>query len=495
MSDTLPDGFRVRIRDDVRIADSGRILIGGTPLRALRLAPAAVAALREGTIEVHDEVTGLIASRLLEADLAVPVLPSGLVCSAAEMTVVIPARDRAGELDRLLGGLRPALRCIVVDDASHDPAALARVVSKHGAHLVVLTENRGPAGARNAGLAHVTTPLVAFIDSDVTAHEAVIRRLALHFADPALGLVAPLVKGQSRAVDPPWYERFDEVASSLDLGGKPSGVRPGGAVAWLPSACIIGRTRAITQIGAFDDTMRLGEDVDLVWRLVQHGWRARYDPELMVEHQARTSLRNWMGRKYDYGTGGAGLAARHGNLVAPAAFTPMYAAAALALLAQRRWSTVVVAAAVGHAAWVLNRRLPESPDRPRLALQLAGQGMAWALRQESALLLRHWWPAAAVALPFSRPMRRAVLVAAVADLAIAYAPHRNEIGLLPYAVGRRLDDLAYGAGLWAGAIRRRSLRVLRPRMVRAGTRDAASRTTRAHRVPADPPMEQSTRAR
>jgi mycofactocin system glycosyltransferase len=468
----LPDGFRVRLRDDVRTADSGRILVGGTPLRALRLTTAAIAALDGGTVEVRSQVTRLVADRLLEADLAVPVLPSGPGCLPSELTVVIPARDRASELDRLLSGLRPTVRCIVVDDASHDAAALAQVASKHGAELVSLAENRGPAGARNAGLARVTTALVAFIDSDVTADASAIRRLALHFEDPALGLVAPLVKGQSRSAHAPWFEHFDEVASSLDLGGKPSAVRPGGAVAWLPSACIIGRTSAIRQIGAFDEAMRLGEDVDLVWRLVENGWRVRYDPELVVEHQARTSLRNWMGRKYDYGTGGAGLAERHGNLVAPAAFTPLYAAAALAMLAQRRWSPAVVLAALGHAAWVLNRRLPASRERPRLALELAGQGLVWTARQESALMLRHWWPVAALAFPFSRRMRRAVLVAAVADVLIAYAPHRNEIGLLPYAAGRRLDDLAYGTGLWAGAIRGRSLRVLRPRLVRAGSRGA-----------------------
>ena len=33
-------------------------------------------------------------------------------------------------------------------------------------------------------------------------------------------------------------------------------------------------------------------------------------------------------------------------------------------------------------------------------------------------------------------------------------------------LGRRLDDLAYGAGLWLGAARSRSLQCLTPRLVR-----------------------------
>jgi hypothetical protein len=167
-----------------------------------------------------------------------------------------------------------------------------------------------------------------------------------------------------------------------------------------------------------------------------------------------------MGRKFDYGTGGAVLAERHGNLAAPAVFSPLHAAAAVALLAQRRWSVVVVVAAFVHAFWTLVRKMPPAPDNPRLAMQLAGQGLVWTARQESGLLLRHWWPITAIGMLLSRRMRRAAFAAAVADILFSYPPHRDDLGIVPFAFGRRLDDLAYGAGLWAGAVRHRSGRVL-----------------------------------
>lgn len=460
----LPDGFTVRVRDDIRHADAGRTMIGGTPLRAVRLLPAAASVLgADGIITVRDPASGLVADRLLEADLAVPELPAGPGADPGDLTVVIPIRDRARELDHLLGRLRPTLRCIVVDDASLDPKAVADVAARHAADLVVLEENGGPAGARNAGLSHVTTPLVAFVDSDITAQPEVLLRLALHFADPRVALVGPLVKGQSPSANPRWFERYDELASSLDLGLKPSAVRPGGGVAWLPSACLVARTPAIQHLGGFDASMRVAEDVDLVWRLVERGWRVRYDPDLSVQHQTLTSLTSWVSRKFDYGTGGAALAERHGNLVAPAVLSPLYGAAALALLAQRRWSPLVIAAAFVHAAWTLHRKLPPSPDNPRLSLRLAAEGLGWMARQESALLLRHWWPLTAVGILCSARMRRAALAAVVADTLIAHGPYRSDIGLIPFAAARRLDDLGYGAGLWAGALRRRSSRVLHPR--------------------------------
>ena len=58
--------------------------------------------------------------------------------------------------------------------------------------------------------------------------------------------------------------------------------------------------------------------------------------------------------------------------------------------------------------------------------------------------------------------RRLVVAAAVADAVGAWWPHRHEIDLPAFAAGRRLEDLAYGAGLWAGALRARDPRSLRP---------------------------------
>ncbi|TDO51773.1 mycofactocin system glycosyltransferase [Kribbella sp. VKM Ac-2527] len=467
MSASLPDGFTVRIRDDIRVADSGRTLVGGTPLRAVRFTDRAATIVEDGVVEVCDKASRVLVDRLLDADLAVPILGAAESCTPDDLTVVIPVRDRAQELERLLSALRPTLRCIVVDDASHDPAAVANVVKRLGAQLVVLEQNVGPAGARNAGLREVSTPLVAFVDSDVMADPDVLLRLGAHFADPRLALVAPLVKGRAPSDQPRWFQKYDEIASSLDLGGKASGVRPGGAVAWLPGACLVARVDAIGK--GFDDQMRVGEDVDFVWRLTDKGWRVRYDPDFVVDHETRSTVRTWLGRKFVYGTGGAALAQRHGDLVAPAVLSPTYAAAAIALLAQRPWSIGVALAAVARAGHVLNHTLPETPARSRLAAQLATDGLVWMARQESALILRHWWPAAAAAAMFSPRARRAVLVAAVVDLA-SYWPHRSSIGPVSYVVARRLDDLAYGAGLWTGAVRARSTKALRVRLIRRRTR-------------------------
>jgi len=471
----LPAGFTVRLAPGVLTADDGHLLIGGSPLTAFRLSGRARRLLAGDKVTVTDESTGRIADRLLATNLGIPDLLNVAETTVEALTVVIPVRDRTAQLNRTLAALAP-LACVVVDDASEDPAAIAAVAARHAAQLLRLAANVGPAAARNAGAALVTTPFVAFVDSDVEVDAASLLRLTRHFADPAVCLVGPRVKGVIRSGCPRWFERYDAVASSLTLGRRAASVGPGAAVGWLPSACLVGRTRAVA--GAFDESLRVGEDVDLVWRLVADGHRVRYDPTVEASHDARSTLREWLGRKAFYGTGSAILARRHGDHLAPAVLTPTYALAAAALVMRKPWSVPVAAVGLAIGTRAVHRALPPTPDSWRVAGRLALRGLGWAVRQESALLVRHWWPAAVVGALVSRDIRRAVATAAVVDAVVGFADHRHEAGLpnpALFVVGRRLDDAAYGAGLWWGAISVRSARALKPR------RPASPHTNRSAR--------------
>lgn len=458
--DRLPGGFEVRVRSDVRRVEAGRTLLGGSPLRSLRLSARARLALDGDRLVVGDPTSEELARRLLGANLADPVL-DGVHVTAAELTVVVPVRDRPEQLGRALAPLA-GLRVLVVDDASHDPAAVAAVAARHGAEVLALPVNLGPAGARNAGLREVATAYVGFVDSDVQVDAAVLLRLARHLVDPRVALVGPLVRSRARSVPPRWFERYDACSSSLALGDRSCAVAPGAAVAWLPSACLVGR---VALLGAgFTEEMRVGEDVDLVWRLVAAGRVVRYEAGETAWHDARPTVGGWAGRKFLYGTGGAALAARHGSAGAVAVLSPAMAVAGAAVLLRRRWSVPVAVLGLARAGQQLVGVLPDVPERPALAASVAVRGLGWAVRQESALLLRHWWPLGVLALG-SRPGRRALVSAVAVDLVV----HRDVVrrtGLLRTLVARRVDDLAYGAGLWVGAVREREWRGLGVRVVR-----------------------------
>lgn len=469
---SLPHGFRVRLASGIRRADADRLLVGGSPLTAMRLSARAAPMIGPHGVTVTDAASAHLAERLLATNLGVPDLSALAGRAADELTVVIPVRDRHAQLDRALAALHP-LRCVVVDDASSASDLVRAVAHRHHAELLVLPVNLGPAGARNAGLEVVTTAYVAFVDSDVEVASADLVRLTRHFSDPAVVLVGPQVSGVVRSVRPRWFERYDAAASSLTLGDTPGVVRPGAAVAWLPSACLVARTAAMAD--GFDPGLRVGEDVDLVWRLVERGGRVRYDPSVRAHHDARPTLWEWLSRKAYYGSGGAVLAARHGDKLAPAVLSPTYAAAAAALLLRRRWSLPAALVAVSHAAIKIRGRLPAGGGTNAVAGRLAVRGLGWAVSQEASLLLRHWWPLAALGATRSSSVRRAVVTALVVDVAVMVADRpgsNHRLSPITVLAGRRLDDLAYGSGLWWGAIRARSARVLIPR--RPGVRPEAA---------------------
>ncbi len=472
MSGRLPDGFVVRLNRRTHVADRGATLVGGVPTRVLYLTALARALLEpdrahRDRLVVRSAASAALAERLLEAGIADPVVaelpdPHGSAAGEplAAVTVVVPAHDRPEAVARLLASIPASVPVIVVDDASQRPTAVRRVVEQHGGRLIALRQNVGPAGARNAGLAAVTTPFVAFIDSDMVIDADTLPLLLRHFSDPRVGLVAPRVAGLEPAEGPNWITRYEAARSSLDLGSEPANVRPGAKVSWLPAACLVARTEAIG-IG-FTPGMRVAEDVDLVWRLVDAGWRVRYEPAVEARHEHRRTVLDWLGRKAYYGTGADDLAARHGDTVAPAVYTPWTLVFVGALLAQRRWSLPVAVGAAAVAAVRIGSRLRPTPDRARIALRLTGQGALAAAAQSAELLTRHWWPLAVVGSFASRRLRRATVVAAVADAVYEHRRTETGMGLLTFAVARRLDDLAYGAGLWWGAVRARSIRALRP---------------------------------
>ncbi|SCX43796.1 mycofactocin system glycosyltransferase [Klenkia marina] len=453
----LPDGFRVVLDPRTRRRDGGAALLGGSPLRLLRLAPRARELLTGDELTVRDATTATLAARLLDTGLAHPDLRP---VEPTDVTVVVPVKDRAAELDRLLAAVRadlPAVPVLVVDDGSADADATAAVCRAHRADVVRHATARGPAAARNAGLAAATTGVVAFVDSDCVPHPGWLGVLAAHLADTRLAVVAPRIVALPVAA-PGWVAAYEGAVSALDMGPRPAPVAPLTGVSYVPSAALLVRRAALG--AGFDESMQVAEDVDLVWRLAAAGWRVRYDPAAQVAHEHPARTTDWLRRRSFYGTGAALLAQRHGSAVAPVVMSPWSAAAWGLALAGGRPGLLGAAAVLAGATRRLAPRLGDPPPTG-LAATLVVRGTWSAGRTLARAVTRHHWPVVLPLLAVPR-VRRVVAAAAVADAVGAWWPHRREVGLARFAAGRRLEDLAYGAGLWRGAVRARDPRALLP---------------------------------
>jgi mycofactocin system glycosyltransferase len=329
--------------------------------------------------------------------------------------------------------------------------------------------SKGAAAARNTGLAACTTDFVAFLDADVVPRRGWLEALLGHFADPAVALVAPRIVGLSHSDN--MIARYEAVRSSLDLGRREAPVVPYGTVSYVPSAAIVCRRSALTAAGGFDETLRCGEDVDLCWRLVESGDRLRYEPIALVAHDHRVGMREWLTRKAFYGTSAAPLSIRHPDKTAPLVISGW------TLLL---WLLMAVGSFIGCLASVViaavtARRIARSlngvESKPRDVAMLVVRGLGSAALQLASAICRHYWPIALLfAIVFPR-FRHIVLIAAVVDgVADWVSRHNNaevetkQLGVVPYLVLKRLDDLAYGAGMWKGMVQERHPGPLKPQI-------------------------------
>ncbi len=209
------------------------------------------------------------------------------------VSVVLNTYNRADLLpqsvDSVLAQNYPNFEVIIVDDCSQDntPEVVATIVAEHGDRVrsIRLSENRGLAAARNAGIRAARGPLIAFQDDDdlwlpgkLTAQVKALRK----HPECALCYGKALVAT-------PAGELTDEV-----YGGSGRGRTGDIFELMLRHHVVLGPTLLVSNtvfddVGYFDETMRIGEDSDMFLRMTMHH-QAVYLPQPVTavrQHEGR----------------------------------------------------------------------------------------------------------------------------------------------------------------------------------------------------------------
>jgi mycofactocin system glycosyltransferase len=470
----LPAGRPVALDERARIWRDDSVVLGGAPWGILRIAPAARPLLRRlkdagsAGLAPSPGVERAVVDILIARGIVYPLptrepVPNGMV------DVVVPVYQRPDLLDACLTALRastPQVRIIVVDDASPDDA-VGDVARSHGAILIRHPINRGPAAARNTGIAAANAPIVAFVDADCAVTPGWLDPLVGHFNDPRVAAVAPRIRPRTDSTD--LLPRYERTRSALDMGPRPEVVANGAPLGYLPSATLLVRRTALEHLG-FDEKLRVGEDVDLVWRLTDSGSLVRYEPASVVTHEIRPQLLDWAGRHFDYGTSAAELDRRHPRRLAPARLSVWNLAIGLLVLGRRPSPALAVAAGVGVAglsAGLLARSLRDSAVDPMVAPVVVGKSLMAETEAVGHLLRREWWPLGWLALATARRFRIGRFAAAAMLIPIAreWFTRRPAVDPMRFLALRLTEDASYGSGVITSAIRRMRPGVLLP-MVR-----------------------------
>ncbi|MCP5196124.1 MAG: mycofactocin biosynthesis glycosyltransferase MftF [Gammaproteobacteria bacterium] len=481
---TQPARYALQPNLSILADEQGGTLLCLRPLLALRLnrqATVLLSALRQphSIVELATQVPKMTPA-MISAFLDGLVRRRLLIRHPAEMTIwpnisiIIPAHGRAEATRRCVQSLLaldyPVDRreIIVIDDASTPP--LIEALRDLPIRFVRQERNIGQSAARNLAATMANGAVLAFIDNDCVAEPDWLRSLLPYLDDPMVAMIggrvtAPPMQGMVAA--------FEAVRSPLDMGAVETEVTPNAAVSYLPTCNLLVRREVLLAHGGFDATLRVGEDVDFIWRTLRSGQRAWYVPTGRVVHDHRVRWADWLRRRADYGSSEADLQQRFPEgrrlmhlpqtnllLLLSVLLTPWFGG----------WGWGPAAIAVARFGVELLRKQRELR---RIGLALSVGQVAAALGREHAAALYHL--SANAVRYYSLPL---LVVGGIQPhglpailLLLVVAPLADHRRLqpqlsLPVFVGLYgLELAAYQVGLWRGCRQRRTLRPLLPRLI------------------------------
>ena len=209
-------------------------------------------------------------------------------------SVIVPAFGRPESLRNALlsvlgQDLDPACYEIIVVDSSPDHAndeVLTELEKDAGRRLRWFHKKpEGPGPSRNMGAREAQGSFVAFLDSDCQASPGWLR-CGLASFEESVGIVQGQTVPQS-GVPHHFFNRTLEVREEGFL---------------YETANIFYRREAFEQGGGFPPDIAPaaklpfgGEDVTLAWNVKRNGWKTRFAPEALVEHEVRrVTYKEWL---------------------------------------------------------------------------------------------------------------------------------------------------------------------------------------------------------
>jgi glycosyltransferase involved in cell wall biosynthesis len=199
------------------------------------------------------------------------------------MSVIVPTRNRADLLPRLVSALREQTldnaEWIFVDDASVDATgSVLEMLRGDDQRLVAhrLARQCGPARARNVGWRAARAPYVAFLDDDCVPQPGWLAELEARHAEGwevVQGRTEPAVEN---------YFAWPTFARSVSVR----------RLSYFFESCNIAYSRELLdRVGGFDEAFGVsrggapnGEDADLGWRALEAGATVTFAADALVNH-------------------------------------------------------------------------------------------------------------------------------------------------------------------------------------------------------------------
>ncbi|WP_243174915.1 glycosyltransferase [Desulfofundulus sp. TPOSR] len=218
------------------------------------------------------------------------------------VTILVPCHNEEATIGATCDSLQrldyPDYRVIFIDDASTDRTVdivkgyLAKVPYFH---LLRLEENRGKAGALNAALDFVQTPLVMVQDADTHLDREALKWLAAPFLrQPRLGAVTANPIPRNRRG---FWGNFQAAEFASIIGLIKRSQRVLGRILTVSGCATMYRMEVLKRAGGFSEATAT-EDIDVTWRIQKVFCEVWFEPRALAYIQVPTSFRElWKQRK------------------------------------------------------------------------------------------------------------------------------------------------------------------------------------------------------
>ena len=222
------------------------------------------------------------------------------------VSIIVPVRNGEATISTLLKSLlklnypKEKLDFQVVDGNSTDKTW--EVVKQYPVKLVTQS-GTGLNAARNTGIKNSKSEIVAFTDSDCVVPEDWVRNIAKNFKDLRVGCVGGSIKGYNGDFLSDYADNsFMPVLRIFKKREVLDSVR---LLQRYPAGCNMAfRRKALEAAGDFDESIRHAFDEDeLVERVCRAGYRMVLDPDCLVLHKHRSSVKELWKQNFRYGRG------------------------------------------------------------------------------------------------------------------------------------------------------------------------------------------------
>ncbi|MDH2427108.1 glycosyltransferase [Sphaerisporangium sp. TRM90804] len=178
---------------------------------------------------------------------------------SADVAVIVPNYNKRKTLraclDSVFAQTYPAAEVVVVDDVSTDGSL--EIAREFPCAVVESRRNRGPAGARNLGVASTSAPLLFFVDSDTAlAPDAIHNAVKAYRETPDCGMVQGIYDREPLYDDGP-VERYRVLCEHYERSQ---------TTATFLSCTLIPR-HVFEEAGRLDERLRDGEDFEFGTRV------------------------------------------------------------------------------------------------------------------------------------------------------------------------------------------------------------------------------------